>query len=103
MQGTWVYGNGIPVPGGYTVNWSSADTSIATVSGGTFNAVGAGETNLIATFTYSGNTFTANYPVKVMAIDLSGLTFSGLTDMNYTGSPITFDIPLNVNGQTLVV
>jgi hypothetical protein len=102
MNGTW--GNGVGVPSSdYTVTWSSADTSIATVSGGTFTAVGAGETNLIATFAYKGKTITANYPVKVLAIDLSGLTFSGLTDMNYTGSPITFDIPLNVNGQTLVV
>lgn len=100
MNGTW--GNGIGVPSSdYTVTWNSENTSIATVSGGTFTAVGAGETNLIATFVYKGNTITANYPVKVLAIDLSGLTFSGLSDVNYTGSPITFEIPLNVNGRVL--
>lgn len=55
------------IPAGQSVTWSSADTSVATVSGGTITPVGAGTTNVTAKITVSGVDYTANVVVRVNA------------------------------------
>lgn len=53
------------VPSGQTVTWSSASTSVATVSGGTVTAVAAGNTVITASVTVSGVTYTDTCTVVV--------------------------------------
>lgn len=53
------------VPSGQTVTWSSASTSVATVSGGTVTAVAAGNTVITASITVSGVTYTDTCTVVV--------------------------------------
>ena len=53
------------VPSGQTVTWSSASTSVATVSSGTVTAVAAGNTIVTASITVSGVTYTDTCTVVV--------------------------------------
>ena len=53
------------VPEGQTVTWSSASTSVATVSSGTVTAVAAGNTIITASITVSGVTYTDTCTVVV--------------------------------------
>lgn len=53
------------VPSGQTVTWSSASTSVATVSNGTVTAVAAGNTVITASITVSGVTYTDTCTVVV--------------------------------------
>ena len=53
------------VPSGQTVTWSSASTSVATVSSGTVTAVAAGNTIITASITVSGVTYTDTCTVVV--------------------------------------
>ena len=53
------------VPSGKTVTWLSLDTSVATVSGGVVTGVSAGSTQIIASFTDDGVTYSAICSVTV--------------------------------------
>ena len=53
------------VPSGQTVTWSSASTSVATVSSGTVTAVAAGNTIITASITVSGVTYSDTCTVIV--------------------------------------
>lgn len=53
------------VPSGQTVTWSSASTSVATVSSGTVTAVAAGNTIITASITVGGVTYTDTCTVVV--------------------------------------
>ena len=55
------------VPAGQTVTWSSSDTSVATVSGGTVTGVAAGDATITASITVSGTSYTATCAVTVSA------------------------------------
>ena len=59
------------------VEWSVANTSVATVANGVVTAVAAGETTLTATTADGG--FTATIPVKVVTekVALTGISFAG--------------------------
>ena len=63
------------------VEWSVADTAVATVSNGVVTGVAVGETTLTATTADGG--FTATIPVKVVAAILpTGVTFDGKTGLS---------------------
>ena len=67
------------VPGTATVSWSSSDSTKATVSdNGLVTAVAAGSTNITATITVDGQTYTATCAVTVVeqSISLSDSTAS---------------------------
>lgn len=57
------------VPESQTVTWSSANTSVATVSNGVITAVAAGNTIITASITVSGVTYTDTCTVVVPAED----------------------------------
>jgi len=52
-------------PNGKTVNWSSSNTSVATVSNGNVTAKGAGSATITASFTQEGSTYKATCSVTV--------------------------------------
>jgi len=52
-------------PAGQTVTWSSADSTIASVSGGVVTGESAGTTTITASMTYNGKTYTDKCVVTV--------------------------------------
>ena len=52
-------------PSGISVTWSSDNSGIVTVNGGTITAVGAGTTTIRAKISYGGHTYEATCKVKV--------------------------------------
>ncbi len=53
------------VPSGQSVIWTSSNTSVATVSGGTITAKAAGTATITAKFTYNGTTYSKTCTVTV--------------------------------------
>ena len=53
------------VPSGYSVTWTSSNTSVVTVSNGTITAKGTGTANITAKFTYNGVIYSAVCTVMV--------------------------------------
>ena len=53
------------VPGGSSVTWSSSNTRVATVSGGTVKGLAAGEATITAQISYGGKTYKATCKVTV--------------------------------------
>ena len=52
-------------PSGQTVTWTSSNTSVATVSGGTITAKASGSATITAKFTYNGKTYSKTCSVTV--------------------------------------
>ena len=85
----------------YTVSWESSNTSIVTVSGSQFVAGNAGEANLIATVTAKdGSKASTSLKIEVLPLDLSNLSLS-ISDVEYYGEPVDFDISITFNGVKL--
>ncbi len=61
-------------PGGQSVTWTSSDTSVATVSGGTVTAKNAGRATITAKFTYNGNTYSRTCTVTVIEPTLTSVS-----------------------------
>ncbi len=85
-------------PSGGSVNWSSSDSRVATVSGGTITGVKQGSATIKATFSYGGKTATATCSVNVSynAISVEGINISQssvtltegeTTELSYTLTP----------------
>ena len=72
-------------PSGGSVNWSSSDSKVATVSGGTITGVKAGTATVKATFSYGGKTATATCSVNVSrtSVPPEGITISS-SSLNIT-------------------
>ncbi len=56
-------------PVGSEVTWKSSTVAKATVNNGTVHGVAAGTSNVTASITYNGNTYTATCAVTVVAAD----------------------------------
>ncbi|MBP5354270.1 MAG: hypothetical protein J6Y67_03920 [Lachnospiraceae bacterium] len=85
----------------YTVSWESSNTSIVTVSGSQFVAGNAGTANLIATVTAKdGSKASTSLKIEVLPLDLSNLNLS-ISDVEYYGEPVDFDISITFNGVKL--
>lgn len=59
------------VPSGSSVSWSSSNTGIATVSGGTVKAVASGSATITAQISYNGKTYSAKCEVTVASPTIS--------------------------------
>jgi len=57
-------------PSGQSVSWSSSNTSVATVSNGRINAVGAGNATITAQFVYGGTTYSESCSVSVIEVSI---------------------------------
>lgn len=86
------------VPAGSAVTWKSADTSIATVSGGKITAVAAGSTTVTASITVNGKSYTASCPVKVTK---PSITLSNSTLSLYIAGTSTLTATTVPSGQTV--
>ena len=64
-------------PGGYTVSWTTSNSSVASVSSGKITGKSAGTATITAKFTYAGNTYSTSYSITVRAISLSLSSYSG--------------------------
>ena len=84
-------------PEGLTVTaTSSSNTQVATITNGTINIIGVGETTITVSFAGNNNyeATTATYTLKVAAGTTTGVTAIGYTD-TYDGNPhgITVSVP----------
>lgn len=86
------------VPTGSAVTWKSADTSIATVSGGKITAVAAGSTTVTASITVNGKTYTAPCTVKVTK---PSITLNNSTLSLYIAGTSTLTATTVPSGQTV--
>lgn len=86
------------VPAGSAITWKSADTSIATVSGGKITAVAAGSTTVTASITVNGKSYTASCPVKVTK---PSITLSNSTLSLYIAGTSTLTATTVPSGQTV--
>lgn len=64
-------------PSGRTVNWSSSNTGVATVSNGTVKAVAEGTSQITAQISYGGKTYKATCSVRVIKPSISVTSSSG--------------------------
>ncbi|MBP5463270.1 MAG: CAP domain-containing protein, partial [Lachnospiraceae bacterium] len=87
----------------YTIEWTSENPEIVSVSGSKFTAQAVGSTRLNAKVTNKkdGSYATTGMDVTVEGLDLSNLKLS-LPDVTYTGTPVTFNISIKYNGKELV-
>jgi len=90
--------NATVVPTGSAITWKSADTSIATVSGGKITAVAAGSTTVTASITVNGKSYTASCTVKVTK---PGITLNNSTLSLYVGGSSTLTATTVPSGQTV--
>ena len=86
------------VPTGSAVTWKSADTSIATVSGGKITAVAAGNTTVTASITVNGKSYTASCTVKVTK---PSITLNNSTLSLYIAGTSTLTATTVPSGQTV--
>lgn len=78
-------------PGGQSVNWSSGNTRVVTVSNGRITAVGAGSTTITASFSYGGATYseTCSVTVREVSVSLSSSSLSMVAGESETLRAIT--------------
>ncbi len=70
-------------PAGQSVTWSSSNTSVATILGGSLTAQGSGTATITATMTYDGRSYSATTSVSVNAGSLS-ISGGGSLDLGKT-------------------
>ncbi len=86
-----------------TIQWSSSNTKVATVSNGTVKAVGAGTATITAK-TYNGKTYSVIVTVKAgtWSVSNSILKVNGVSMIEYkVGSKYTQSRYANVNGKSV--
>ena len=71
-----------------TVTWTTSNSSVATVSGGTVKAVGAGTATITAK-TANGKTATCKVTVTAPTVDVTGITLNKTTASVTKGSSLT--------------
>jgi len=89
-------------PSGNTLTWTSSNTSVATVSGGTITAKASGSATITAKFTYNGKTYSKTCSVTV---DQDPVPEPVPTSLSVSSKPTktTYEIgeSLNTNGLEL--
>lgn len=86
-------------PSGTTVNWSSGDSKIATVSNGQVSAVSAGSTTISAQFSQGGRNYSATCQVNVSK---TGITLSQYSISNlYVGGTASLSASTSPSGQSV--
>ena len=94
-------------PSGSSVSWSSSDSGVATVNGGTVRAVGNGTTTITAQVSINGRTFSDSCAVTVNSgsITLSKLNVSlyvgGSETISATTIPYDYDVSWNSSDTTV--
>lgn len=87
-------------PSGSSVTWSSSNTNVATVSGGTITAKSGGSATITASITYAGKTYSDSCSISVGALSLSLSSNSGSGNYDvydagfYTDGTVAFSISL---------
>ena len=91
--------NAYTTPSGYSVNWISGNSNVATVnSSGKVTATGTGSTTITAQINYSGHTVTATCSVSVTAPSIQLSSFSLSMAVGDTESLSAYTTP---NGQSV--
>ncbi len=85
-------------PSGSVVEWSSSNTAVATVSGGTVTAVASGSATIRAKMTYGGTTYEASCAVTVSSY---GITLSQSAVSMMPGDSKTLSVTTSPSGQSV--
>lgn len=86
-------------PSGVSLSWSSSNSGVATVSGGTIRGVSTGSATITASFSVGGKNYTATCRVTVTS---SGVTLSRTSISSlYVGESETISASTSPQGQTV--
>ena len=85
-------------PSGTSMEWSSSNDKVATVSKGKITAVSVGSASITAKFTNKGKTYSASCRVKVAE---SGITLSKYSASLNTGETISLSATTTPSGQSV--
>ena len=91
----------ITTPSGQTVNWTSSNTSVATVSGGMITAKSSGSTTITAKFTYNGITYSKTCTVTVEDVPVPPTPVSLTVSTKPTKTTYEIGESLNTSGLKL--
>ena len=100
---TWDYGPDLPIDSSSAkITMSSANTSIAKVSGSKVVGVSVGSTKITVKATIGNATASASFTVSVTSADISKATVDAVSAKTYTGSPIKPTVKVRYDGIDLV-